>query len=117
MRKLRWLGAVALVASASVAVASGPSAAVGAGDVTITQATGGGGAPVIISSFFDLASVGYEQSEAIVSGTAAAYTATAPLGEDGRWSVAPSGDAADYTTRAVTYRPNDPARFNGTVVI
>ena len=49
------------------------------------------GGAFIASTTFDLASVGYEQAEYFISGTATAYTNTAPLGTDGMWSVAPSG--------------------------
>src|SRR5690242_12046674 len=69
------------------------------------------------STTFDLASVGYEQAEYFISGTATAYTNTAPLGTDGKWSVAPSGTTAAYKTRILVYRPTDPKKFVGTVVV
>lgn len=74
------------------------------------------GAPVLVSTFFPLASVGYEQAEYIVSGTANAYINTNELGSDGRWRVQPDTQA-DYRTRIVVNRPRDPADFNGTVVV
>jgi hypothetical protein len=74
------------------------------------------GTPTIASTSFDLATVGYEQAEFFLSGTASSYRPTAPLTTDGRWSTAPS-TTAPYTTRAVVYRPVSPARFNGTVVV
>ncbi len=65
---------------------------------------------------FDPAVVGYEQSEVFLSGMASAYEPTAPLGTDGKYSVAATS-TAPYTTRAVVMRPIDPDRFNGTVVV
>jgi hypothetical protein len=69
------------------------------------------------STTFDLASVGYEQDEYFISGTATAYTTSAPLGTDGMWSVTPSGTTAAYKTRILVYRPTDPKKFSGTVVV
>jgi hypothetical protein len=66
---------------------------------------------------FDLAQVGYKQSEFFLAGTATAYTPTAPLTSNGMWSVAPSPNLAAYKTRVVVYRPIDPTKFNGTVVV
>ncbi len=65
---------------------------------------------------FDPAVVGYQQSEFVLSGTANAYEPTAPLGPDGKFSVAPT-TTAPYTTRVVVMRPIDPRRFNGTVIV
>jgi Alpha/beta hydrolase domain len=84
---------------------------------TVTPATGGRGVPVVPGfTAFDLAAVGYQQSEVFLSGTAHAYAPTAPLGPDGKFSVAESA-AAPYTTRAVVVRPIQNYRFNGTVVV
>jgi hypothetical protein len=66
-----------------------------------------------------LAQVGYQQSEFFMSGLADAYTPTAALTNDGKWSV--QRDAANsgvgFNTRIVVRRPVDPAKFNGTVVV
>ena len=78
--------------------------------------TGGNGTPVALTTLFDLSRVGYEQSEFFLSGTANAYTPTAALGGDGRWSVTPSSQAP-FTTRMIVNRPTDPRKFNGTVVV
>lgn len=78
--------------------------------------TGGLGQPFVSSTSFDLALVGYEQAEYFISGTARAFTNTAPLGPDGKWSVTP-GTTADYKTRILVYRPSKPAKFSGTVVV
>lgn len=78
--------------------------------------TGGTGKPNLISTSFDLASVGYSAQEYFLSGTAAAYSSPKPLTADGKWSVQPTSTAL-YKTRLVVYRPSDPKRFNGTVVV
>ena len=75
------------------------------------------GGAFIASTTFDLASVGYEQAEYFISGTATAYTNTAPLGTDGMWSVAPSGTTDTYKTRIMVYRPANPKKFSGTVFV
>ena len=69
-----------------------------------------------VSGLFDLGSVGYRQSEFFVSGQAKAYTNTAPLGSDGRWTAAPASAAA-YTTRVVVLAPQRARDFSGTVVV
>lgn len=74
------------------------------------------GTPVLVSTFFSLASQGYQQSEYFVSGTANAYTNVNTFDSDGRWQVQASEQAA-YKTRIVVNRPIDPADFNGTVVV
>jgi hypothetical protein len=70
----------------------------------------------VASTAFDLASVGYEQAEFFISGTASAFINTAPLGIDGMWSVEPGATAA-YKTRIIVYRPTNPKKFSGTVVV
>lgn len=60
---------------------------------------------------------GYEREEYFFSGTANAYTNTAPLESDGKWEVAPGGETAKYKSRMLVYRPIDPAAFNGTVIV
>ena len=64
---------------------------------------------------FNLRSVGYEQSEYFVSGTASSYTSTAPLASNGQWTVR-AAQEAPYKTRIVVYRPINPKQFDGTVV-
>jgi Alpha/beta hydrolase domain len=103
-------GATAFVATPSGAQMSGPPAA--APGVTGPVP----GSPSLISTSFDLATVGYEQSEFFLSGSASAYSPQGPLTADGRWRVAPSS-TAPYATRMVVNRPSDPAEFNGTVIV
>lgn len=83
---------------------------------TVTPATGGRGKAFIASAGMDLATVGYEESEVFLSGTATSYTSADPLGTDGDWTVTPS-TTADYRTRAIVRRPIDPAKFNGNVIV
>ena len=79
--------------------------------------TGGNGTPVLFAhGAFDLATVGYTQSEFFVSGTASAYSPASALTADGRWTVEPSSQAA-YVTRIVVDRPIHRRRFNGTVLV
>jgi hypothetical protein len=81
--------------------------------------------PVTLATTFPLSEVGYQQSEYFLSGMATSYvpsdypncgspcTAGSP---DGQWSVVPHSSAA-YTTRVVVFRPIDPTKFNGTVMV
>jgi hypothetical protein len=79
--------------------------------------TGGNGVPLVFGhTSFDLASVGYEQSEFFLEGTADAYTTTTPLTPDGKWTVEPTSPA-HYVTRIVVNRPIADRDFNGTVVV
>lgn len=83
----------------------------------VSPATGGNGVPLLFGhTSFDLASVGYEQSEFFLTGTASAYSPTSPFTSDGRWSVAPTSPQP-YKTRVVVNRPIDARKFNGTVVV
>ncbi len=70
----------------------------------------GGNGTMIAGTAFDLAPLGYSEAEYFLTGRATAY---APA-DDG---TARPADEADYRTRIVVYRPTDPARFNGTVVV
>lgn len=63
----------------------------------------------------DLAAHHYVQQEFFASGTAHAFRATTAL-SDGRWSIVPT-TSASYRTRILVRRPEDPARFSGTVVV
>lgn len=78
--------------------------------------TGGAGAPFIATTVFDLAQVGYMQTEYFMSGTATSYVNVGALAADGLWTVEPAA-TADYKTRIVVYRPIDKRDFNGTVLI
>ncbi len=78
--------------------------------------TGGSGIDLPGTTTFPLRDVGYEQHEYFLSGTATAYTSASPLATDGRWTVTSAG-SAPYETRIVVYRPIDPRRFDGTVIV
>ena len=75
-----------------------------------------GGQPNLLSSFFDLAGLGYLAEEYFLSGDAVSYEAAGPAGDDGRWQARQSA-SAPFTTRLVVYRPAGPAAFNGSVVV
>jgi Alpha/beta hydrolase domain len=110
---LAVISCVGILAPMVGADAAGAAAA----SPTVTPASGGRGVPVVPGfTQFDLATVGYRQSEVFLSGTAHAYAPASPLGTDGKFSVAESAAAA-YTTRAVVVRPTQKYRFNGTVVV
>lgn len=67
---------------------------------------------------FDLAEHGYVEEEFFLSGEAITYTrvADSDWGRDGKWSVQPKGKAP-FRTRMLVFRPADPEKFNGTVVV
>jgi len=106
--------AAALAFAMTTAFAAGASAQVPS--PTIEGPIAGPENVFIGSTTFDLAQVGYEQAEYFMSGTASAYTNTAPLGADGVWSLAP-GETAAYRTRILVYRPTKLKKFSGTVVV
>ncbi|HKT04409.1 MAG TPA: alpha/beta hydrolase domain-containing protein [Rugosimonospora sp.] len=106
------LGAAAFAISAQAATT--PKAA---GVPVVTgPVTGGKGNTVLVTTGFDLRTVGYQQSEFFLSGTARSFLPQGTLGTNGRWRVTPAS-AAPYTTRIVVDRPINPARFNGTVYV
>ena len=74
-----------------------------------------GAAPDVMRDY-DLATLGYEETEYAVSGTAESYELKGERGADGRWDVEP-GAEAPFRTRIVVRRPSDPERFSGTVVV
>jgi hypothetical protein len=74
-----------------------------------------GTAPDVMRDF-DLATLGYQETEFSIEGTATSYELRGERGFDGRWDVA-LGPEASFRTRFVVRRPTDPARFSGTVVV
>ena len=114
------LGTVTVSSAVPVAASAAPPVpAVGwpaTGAAVSGPVTGGLGSPVVFPVSFDLAQVGYEQSEYFISGTATSYLPIGSLGSDGEWAVTP-GSSASYTTRILVRRPTDPRRFDGTVVV
>lgn len=71
---------------------------------------------VLTTTQFDLAAVGYSQSEYFIAGEASAFTNLTELGSDGEWEVEPAS-MAPYKTRIVVVRPIDAERFSGTVFV
>jgi Alpha/beta hydrolase domain len=74
------------------------------------------GISFIGSTLFPLSDVGYEQYEFFLSGVATSYKSATPLTENGQWHVTPA-TTASYKTRIVVYRPVNPNRFDGTVLV
>jgi len=64
---------------------------------------------------YDLTALDYVEEEYLLEGTARSFALVGERGGDGRWSVAPDGEAA-FVTRLLVRRPADPGRFSGTVV-
>ncbi len=66
----------------------------------------------------DLAAQGFVEAEFFLSGEATTYAPApgAELGLDGKWRVEPRSKVP-FKTRFLVYRPADPAKFNGTVVV
>jgi alpha/beta hydrolase family protein len=67
---------------------------------------------------FDLKAHGYVEAEYFINGTAATYRQVpgTAWGRDGRWSAEVKTNVP-YKTRILVYRPADPKRFNGTVIV
>jgi hypothetical protein len=63
-----------------------------------------------------LTKVGYSAQEYFISGSATSYRAVAAPPANGRWKVT-AASKAKYKTRILVYRPSDPKRFNGTVIV
>jgi hypothetical protein len=74
-----------------------------------------GAAPDVMRDY-DLATLGYEETEFSFEGTAGSYEILGERGADGRWEVMP-GDEAPFRTRIVVRKPSNPLRFSGTVVV
>jgi hypothetical protein len=67
---------------------------------------------------YDLATLGYEETEYRVDGTAFSYELEGERGEDGEWDAAPRPEPeAPFRTRIVVRRPSDPQRFSGIVIV
>jgi hypothetical protein len=114
---LALAGVTAGTANAAGGHRTGPPLPSAADPTVSGPVTAGQGLSLAATTMFDLSQVGYEQSEYFLSGTATAYQPVSPLTTDGKWTVAPAGSPAPYTTRIVVYRPVSRAHFNGTVVV
>ena len=65
---------------------------------------------------YDLATLGYEETEFSIEGHAVSYELQGERGSDGRWDVLP-GSEAPFRTRFVVRRPIEASRFSGTAVV
>ncbi len=74
-----------------------------------------GAAPDVMRDY-DLATLGYEETEFSFEGTAVSYELQGERGADGRWDVT-TGPEAPFRTRIVVRKPSGPLRFSGTVVV
>jgi hypothetical protein len=80
--------------------------------------TGGTHGWPFAASLRDVAALGYQEAEYFLAGTAKRYRDVddSTARRDGRWQAEVAGEAA-FRTRLLVYRPQDPARFNGTVIL
>ena len=69
-------------------------------------------------SMLDVASFGYEEAEYFIEGEATSYRQVdgTDWGRDGKW-LAEHDKSGAYKTRLLVYRPAEPERFNGTVIV
>ena len=74
------------------------------------------GSPFLTIGDLDLATAGYVREEWLLAGTATAYTLSGERRADGCWQARRAA-RAPFKTRLVVYRPEEPARFNGAVVV
>ncbi len=74
------------------------------------------GEPLDFMRDFDLAALGYEEAEYLVTGTASSYELVGERGEDGRWAVNPAAEAP-FRTRIIVRKPSDPSHFSGVVIV
>ncbi|MBX3314681.1 MAG: hypothetical protein KF906_10210 [Actinobacteria bacterium] len=104
-------GAATTTTAPEVERPDGPAAEV------VREIDGDGSAFLGASRSTDLETAGYEEHEFVVSGSAVSYEPEGELSGDGMWTLAPSTDTADYTTRIVVRRPAEAADANGTVLV
>ena len=64
----------------------------------------------------DLAAAGYTEAEYFFGGVATSYLAQGRPRVDGVWN-AREGETAQFRSRMIVRRPEDPARFSGTVLV
>ena len=102
------IGTILTALSLAFAVASDPATLSG-------PVTGGErGTPF---NAVDVADRGYVTEEYFLEGEATAYELTEGVHTpDGQWKTRASADKADFRTRMLVVRPEDPSAFNGTVI-
>jgi hypothetical protein len=64
----------------------------------------------------DLSALGYVETEFLVPGSARSFDLQGERGKDGRWDAA-AASSAEFCTRILVRRPEDPQHFSGTVVV
>lgn len=74
------------------------------------------GNPFSLLGGFDLTGAGYTGGEFFLSGTASSYRPCGEREANKNWPVE-EGTTSSYITRILTRHPQDPAHFNGTVVV
>jgi hypothetical protein len=83
----------------------------------LVEELSGGNGPFIGAALpANLEAAGYVEQEYVAAGTATSYRSAAPLAADGHWTFETDG-TADYRTRVLVRRPQDPAAFSGTVLV
>src|SRR5690606_36054356 len=111
-----------LLLAAQLAMAQSPSASSQAassamgGASTATLSAAPAGTPAS-SRQQALRALGYIEEELVLRGHAATYSKASDWNADGRWTPALRNEAEAYETRILVRRPQDPARFNGTVLV
>ena len=103
--------------STAIALALGIGCTASAHAATLSGPVTGGerGAPFAAA---DVADAGYATEEYFLAGEATAYELKeGEHSQDGAWQTRPSEQKADFKTRLLVVRPQDPAAFNGTVVV
>src|SRR4051812_24642112 len=85
---------------------------------TFTPLEGGNGMSFIVNGPpRDVAGAGFVEQELAATGVATSYRADTELSPPhGRWTVEPD-EEQPFSTRVIVRRPEDPAAFNGTVVV
>ena len=107
---------VSIVAFAAILTASVAAFATAPSPATLSGPIVGGerGAPF---NAVDVADRGYVTEEYFLEGEATAYELVdGAHGADGRWNTRASDRKADFKTRMLVVRPEDPSAFNGTVI-
>ncbi len=74
------------------------------------------GVPVLATAV-DMASQGYAEQEWFLGGTATTYSAQGAWGKNGAWTAVANAARLPYKTRILVRYPQDPSRFNGTVIV
>ena len=99
----------------TLAIAAGLALSAAAGTLTGPVTEGEQGGPF---GAVDVADRGYVTEEYFLAGNATAYElAEGEQTPDGRWNTRPAADKADFKTRLLVVRPEDPDAFNGTVIV